>query len=210
MSTVRCVIALSVTNNWPLFQLDANNVFLFEDLDEDIYMTIPKGFASKYNKNKVCKLVMSLYGLKQALRKWNEKLVTILKENDFVQSANDHSLFTKSKNSKFIALLVYVDGTVVTENCVDEIDNCALNVMWYLKGAPGKCIRYKFPDIKNSLNGYSDAYWANCLKTTRKSVTDGWKGDYKHHYCGGFCSRQGRVEKKVDSAPSSNFNFVFA
>ncbi|GJS27107.1 ribonuclease H-like domain-containing protein, partial [Tanacetum coccineum] len=29
MSTVRCVIALSVTNNWPLFQLDVNNAFLY-------------------------------------------------------------------------------------------------------------------------------------------------------------------------------------
>nr|GEW07405.1 hypothetical protein [Tanacetum cinerariifolium] len=53
MSTVRCVIALYVTNNWPLFQLDVNNAFLYRDLDEDIYMTIPKGFASKDNKNKV-------------------------------------------------------------------------------------------------------------------------------------------------------------
>ncbi|GKA67384.1 ribonuclease H-like domain-containing protein [Tanacetum coccineum] len=122
MSTVRCVVALSVTNNWPLFQLDVNNAFLYGDLDEDIYMTIPKGFASKDNKNKVCKLVKSLYGLKQAPRKWNEKLVSILKENGFVQSSNDHSLFTKSKSNKFIALLVYVDDIVITGNCVDEID----------------------------------------------------------------------------------------
>nr|GEY30822.1 hypothetical protein [Tanacetum cinerariifolium] len=48
----KCVIALSVTSNWPLFQLDVNNAFLYGDLDEDIYMTIPKGFASKDNKNK--------------------------------------------------------------------------------------------------------------------------------------------------------------
>ncbi|GJX52327.1 ribonuclease H-like domain-containing protein [Tanacetum coccineum] len=91
----KCVIVLSVTNNWPLFQLDVNNAYLYGDLDEDIYMTIPKGFASKDNKNK---------------------------ENDFVQYANDHSLFTKSKNNKFIALLVYVDDIVVTGNCVNEID----------------------------------------------------------------------------------------
>ncbi|GJZ65453.1 putative RNA-directed DNA polymerase, partial [Tanacetum coccineum] len=122
MSTVRCVIALSVTNCWPLFQLDINNAFLYGDLDEDIYMAIPKGFASKDNKNKVCKLVKSLYGLKQAPMKWNEKLVSTLKENDFEQSINDHSLFTKSKNNKFIALLVYVDDIVITRNCVDEID----------------------------------------------------------------------------------------
>ncbi|GKA52505.1 hypothetical protein Tco_0745820 [Tanacetum coccineum] len=48
--------------------------------------------------------------------------------------------------------------------------NCALNVLKYLKGAPGKDIRYKHSDCKNNLNGYSDADWAKCLKT-RKSVT---------------------------------------
>ncbi|GJX01893.1 ribonuclease H-like domain-containing protein [Tanacetum coccineum] len=69
MCTVRCVIALYVTNNWPLFQRDVNNAFLYGDLDEDIYMTIPKGIANKDNKNKVFKLVKSLYGLKQAPRK---------------------------------------------------------------------------------------------------------------------------------------------
>ncbi|GJZ72462.1 hypothetical protein Tco_0636313 [Tanacetum coccineum] len=48
--------------------------------------------------------------------------------------------------------------------------SCALNVPRYLKGARGKGIRYKFLDIKNSLNGYSDADWAKCLKT--KFVTE--------------------------------------
>ncbi|GKF11775.1 ribonuclease H-like domain-containing protein, partial [Tanacetum coccineum] len=219
-------------------------------------MTILKGFAYKDNKNKF---------------------------------ANDHSFFTKSKNNKFIALLVYVDDIVVTGNCVDEIDkfksflkskfkikdlghlkyflgieviksdkdlclsqrkyclellkdygllgcklvftpmvpnsvlpykpteddpllnnitgyqklfgkliylthtrpdiayyvhclaqymqsplkshlSCALNVLRYLKGALGKGIRYKYPDIKDTICGYSDADWAKCLKT-RKSVT---------------------------------------
>ncbi|GJS98441.1 ribonuclease H-like domain-containing protein [Tanacetum coccineum] len=51
-----------------------------------------------------------------------KNLLKSLKENDFVQSVNDHSLFTKSKNNKFIALLVYVDDIVVTGNCVDKIE----------------------------------------------------------------------------------------
>ncbi|GJV39561.1 ribonuclease H-like domain-containing protein [Tanacetum coccineum] len=41
MSTIRCVIALSVKNKWHLFQLDVNNTFLYGDLDDDIYRPIP-------------------------------------------------------------------------------------------------------------------------------------------------------------------------
>ncbi|GJY57860.1 ribonuclease H-like domain-containing protein [Tanacetum coccineum] len=104
------------------FDLDVHNVFLYGDLDEDIYMTIPQGFSDNINKNKVCKLVKSLYGLKQAPKKWNEKLVGVLKEHGFTQSVNDHSVFTKSKNNKFIALLVYVDDIVIASNYVNGID----------------------------------------------------------------------------------------
>ncbi|GJR99898.1 ribonuclease H-like domain-containing protein [Tanacetum coccineum] len=124
MTTVGCVIALSVENKWPLFQLDVNNAFLYGDLDEEIYMTIPQGFSDKDNKGKVCKLVKSLYGLKQAPRKWNEKHVGVLKDHGVTQSLNDHSLFTLTKKDKFIALLIYVDDIVITGNCVGEINEC--------------------------------------------------------------------------------------
>ncbi|GKB45313.1 ribonuclease H-like domain-containing protein, partial [Tanacetum coccineum] len=62
MSTVRCVIALSVTNNWPLFQLDMNNAFLYGELEEDIYMTIPKGFANKENETNALNVLRYLKG----------------------------------------------------------------------------------------------------------------------------------------------------
>nr|GEW49385.1 ribonuclease H-like domain-containing protein [Tanacetum cinerariifolium] len=122
MTIVRCVIALSVENKWPLFQLDVNNAFLYGDLDGEIYMTIPQDFSDKDNKGKLCKLVKSLYGLKQPPRKWNEKLVGVLKDHGFTQSVNDRSLFTLTKKDKFIALLVYVDDIFITGNCVDEIN----------------------------------------------------------------------------------------
>nr|GEV60101.1 putative ribonuclease H-like domain-containing protein [Tanacetum cinerariifolium] len=76
---LRSTIAIDVVNNWPLIQLDFNNAFLYNDLFEDVYMTLPDGYNDE-NKSKVYKLNKSLYGLKQALRQWNAKLTTTLAE----------------------------------------------------------------------------------------------------------------------------------
>ncbi|XP_071700361.1 uncharacterized mitochondrial protein AtMg00810-like [Rutidosis leptorrhynchoides] len=84
-------------------------------------MTPPLGYCD-LPQNKVCKLVKSLYSLKQAPRKWNEKLTCSLIEYGFVQSKNDYSLFVKSDDESFVGLLVYVDDIVVTGSHVSEID----------------------------------------------------------------------------------------
>ena len=62
MATIRSIISLAASWGCDLFQLDVNNVFLHGDLDEEVYMEVPKGIPNLANK--VCKLKKSLYGLK--------------------------------------------------------------------------------------------------------------------------------------------------
>lgn len=63
MTTFRVVISIASINNWHLQQLDVNNAFLYGDLTEDVYMTIPQGLHG-YSSSQCCKLKISLYGLK--------------------------------------------------------------------------------------------------------------------------------------------------
>nr|GEV41650.1 ribonuclease H-like domain-containing protein [Tanacetum cinerariifolium] len=95
MGTVRSLISIAVSRRWPLYKLDVNNAFLYSDLIEYVYMTLPQGYDN-VDKSKVCKLNNSLYGLKQAPRHWNAKLTTALVKHGFMQRKFDYSSWVAS------------------------------------------------------------------------------------------------------------------
>ncbi|PNY05485.1 retrovirus-related Pol polyprotein from transposon TNT 1-94 [Trifolium pratense] len=118
LTTVRMVIALATVHNWFLHQLGVTNAFLHGDLQEDVHMTPPPGVTN--DPNKVCKLVKSLYGLKQASRQWYAKHTSLLLSHGYKQAHCDHSLFTKHDASHFTLLLVYVDDVIIAGNHMAE------------------------------------------------------------------------------------------
>ncbi|KAL2226394.1 UNVERIFIED_CONTAM: Retrovirus-related Pol polyprotein from transposon TNT 1-94 [Sesamum indicum] len=101
--------------------LGVTNAFLHGTLDEDIYKEGPQGYDIP--KGKVCKLEISLYGLKQASRKWNEEFTNKISEFGFVQCSHDHCLFVKGSGMNLVALLVYVDDILVTSTSKNSIMN---------------------------------------------------------------------------------------
>ena len=121
MTTIRTILALAAARKWSLYQLDVNNAFLHGDLYEEVYMKMPEGIPNPHNQ--VCKLQKSLYGLKQASRQWHSKLADFLKNQGYIQSKNDYSLFLKPTQQNITIVAVYVDDILITGSDTAEIQS---------------------------------------------------------------------------------------
>ena len=64
--SIRYLLAHAALQDWEIEAMDVKLAYLHGVLDEEIYMEQPEGFIAKGEENKVCRLVRSLYGLKQA------------------------------------------------------------------------------------------------------------------------------------------------
>jgi hypothetical protein len=66
METIRSILAMVPDMNLKIQQMDIKGAYLNGILKEDVYMCQPKGYTD--GTDKVCKLVKTLYGLKQSGR----------------------------------------------------------------------------------------------------------------------------------------------
>nr|GEX78944.1 retrotransposon protein, putative, Ty1-copia subclass [Tanacetum cinerariifolium] len=113
-TAIRAVLSLAVTNDRLLRQLDIQNAFLYGNLKEQVYMKQPPGFIDPQQPNYVCLLHKSLYGLKQTLCAWFERLTKALFDLGFKGSKTDPPLFIYSREDTLLYILVYVDDIIVT------------------------------------------------------------------------------------------------
>jgi hypothetical protein len=83
--------------------VDVKNTFLYGDLEEDIYMTLPKGCREKC---KTTGLRKCIYSLKQSGRKWYKQLTQDFVSYGFVTSNIDPCVLTHKTKAFFIAIYV--------------------------------------------------------------------------------------------------------
>ncbi|GJV00603.1 ribonuclease H-like domain-containing protein [Tanacetum coccineum] len=113
-ATIRTILSLAVSRQWPIHQLDVNNAFLHGHLTETVYMHQPPGFTDSAYSDYVCLLQKSLYGLKQALRAWFQRFSSYIIQVGFYHSKTDSSLFVFYKGPDTAYLLLYVDDIILT------------------------------------------------------------------------------------------------
>ena len=64
--SIRYLLTHAVLQDWEIEAMNVKLAYLHGVLEEEIYMEQPEGFVAKGDEDKVCKLIRSLYGLKQA------------------------------------------------------------------------------------------------------------------------------------------------
>ena len=119
--SIRTIIALATQHDMCLHQMDVSSAFLNGELDEEIYLRQPEGYAEKGKEHLVCRLNRSIYGLKQSPRCWNNTLDTYLKQLGFSQSSSDPCLYTSMKGELFV-IAVYVDDIVLACKSLKRIE----------------------------------------------------------------------------------------
>jgi hypothetical protein len=112
--TVRTVLAIAISHDWPVQQLDVKNAFLYGTLSETVFCSQSTGFADPAHPDLVCRLHKSLYRLKQAPRAWYGRFATYLLSLGFVEAKADILLFIFRWGADTVYLLLYVDDIILT------------------------------------------------------------------------------------------------
>ncbi|GJY26579.1 putative ribonuclease H-like domain-containing protein [Tanacetum coccineum] len=179
--------------------MDVKSAFLYDTIEEDVYVYQPSGFEDPEFPNKVYKVEKALYGLHQALRACQDKYVAdILKKFDFstVKTAStpmetNKALLKDSKADDFdvylyrsmIGSLMYL--TTLRPDIMFAVCVCARfqvipkvshlqavkRIFRYLKGQPKLGLWYP-KDSPLDLEAYSDSDYAGA-SLDRKSTTRG-------------------------------------
>nr|GEX46949.1 ribonuclease H-like domain-containing protein [Tanacetum cinerariifolium] len=88
------------------------SAFLYGEIEEEVYVTQPKGFEDPHNPKHVYRVVKALYGLHQAPRAWYARLSTFLLKHHYRRGTIDKTLFLKKDSRHIILVQVYVDDII--------------------------------------------------------------------------------------------------
>nr|GEZ14320.1 retrotransposon protein, putative, unclassified [Tanacetum cinerariifolium] len=199
IEAIQLFLAFASYMGFMVYQVDVKSAFLYGEIEEEVYVTQPKGFEDPYNPKHVYRVVKALYGLHQAPKVCQDKYVKdMLKKFDMesVRTATTPYEVPKHKSKdepddnvnvhlfqSMIGSLMYL--TASRPDIMFAVSACSrhqvspltshLNVVKkifkYLKGQPNLSLWYP-RDSPFQLEAYSDSDYDES-HGDRKSTTGG-------------------------------------
>ena len=114
IASIRIELIKACAQGWEIHQMDVKTTFLNGELNEEIYMTLPK--MNKEEPTQTCRLKKSLYGLRQVGRCWYIRLHDFFLRNNFTCCKSDQSIYVLCNKDKHIIVAVYVDDMIIMAN----------------------------------------------------------------------------------------------
>ncbi|GJT66823.1 putative ribonuclease H-like domain-containing protein [Tanacetum coccineum] len=88
IEAIRLFLAFASYMGFMVYQMDVKSAFLYGEIEEEVYVTQPKGFEDPHFPKHVYRVVKALYGLHQAPRAWDIILVQVYVDDIIFGSTN--------------------------------------------------------------------------------------------------------------------------
>ncbi|XP_070003048.1 uncharacterized protein [Nicotiana sylvestris] len=122
ITSIRVLVVLTVVYGLEIHQMDVKTAFLNGELEEEIYMEQPEGFVVPGKEKKVCKLVKSLYGLKQVPKQWHAKFDQTMLANGFKINECDKCVYIKNTPGYEVIVCLYVNDILIMSKSMTDIN----------------------------------------------------------------------------------------
>lgn len=132
LTTNRVLLSLATSYGLIDRQMDVKVTFLNRELEEEIYMDQLDGFVANGQDGMVCKLLKSLYGLKQVPKQLHEKFNRTLTSVGFIVNEVDKCMYTMVRWGQGVVLCLYVDDILIfgiSLNVIKEVKTFCL-IIW--------------------------------------------------------------------------------
>ena len=127
---IQYLLVHATLQDWEIKAMDVKLAYLHGVLEEGINMEQPEGFIVQGDEDKVCKLVCSLYRLKQAGQVWNRTFAhTIKRKLGFDTIHSDADVYVlrhhheRGDSETDVILILYVDDLLLLGEDLSKIQD---------------------------------------------------------------------------------------
>lgn len=122
LSSIHLLLGHARCRNLGVHQLDVKNALRNGHIHEEIFKKQPEGLFYNRRSNHVCKLLCTLYGLKQAAKVFYDALSSTLNRIQLRPLRTDTSIFHGKMNESHVWVVAYVDNLLIFASDLETVE----------------------------------------------------------------------------------------
>ena len=120
----RLLAAIAAEHGCPLLKTDTRQAFLYGEMEEDekVYIRPPDWWPEPIPEGHVLLLLKSMYGTKQAARRWHIRISDWMEQNGYPAVNSEKTIFMKRQDSDSLIHCLFVDDMMHVPTCDKLLD----------------------------------------------------------------------------------------